>query len=74
MLEAILNLLRKWLGFPDPKEIDEKIIQPLEAHLKRFERRSLSISIFLILLVVVGFCLVIGCLENGFHWKYLLQI
>lgn len=63
MLAYIINLLRRIFSISD---IHEKI--------NLMHRRSLFYFLIMICIELAGFALIAYLLEEGFHWKYLMQI
>lgn len=74
MLGYLYTLLQKLFNFPDLKQIGEGFSQSVNERLKKIERKIFIYFIILLIWQTLGFIFVYGCLESGFHWKYLFQI
>ena len=70
----LLDLFKKLFNFPDLGEIGKGFSSSVHERLKKLEHKLLWYFIIHTLVTVLGFAFVYGCLESGFHWKYLLQV
>ncbi len=74
MFSTLLAILKSWFGWPDLKDIGADIAKPIQEQLRRIERRIKIAIVLTNLFMLLGFAVIMGCLESGFHWKYLLQL
>ncbi len=74
MFAYLYHLLKRLFDFPDLNEIGKGFSKSINEKLKAMEKRALIYFLILLLFQTLGFMFVYGCLESGFHWKYLFQI
>lgn len=74
MFVYLYNLLKRMFNFPDLNKIGEGFSKSINQKLTLMEKKILIYFLILLFIQILGFMFVYGCLESGFHWKYLFQI
>jgi hypothetical protein len=73
MLTYLYSFLQWLFNIPDLKKIGEGFSESIHVQLNRIEKKILIYFIIIMIYTTLGFCIVYGCLESGFKWKYFFQ-
>lgn len=73
-MSFILALLKRIFSFPDLNELGKGFSKSVHHHLNESERKMTIYFVIIILIQLIGFGVVLSCLEDGFHWKYLFKV
>ena len=74
MFTYIYHVLQRLFNFPDLNELGKGFSKSVNDRLIMLEKKISIYFLILFIAQVLGFILICGCLESGFHWKYLFQI
>ena len=74
MLAYVLSLLKKLFNFPDLNDVTAGITKPIRIQLLQLEKKLIIYFLIVIAVQILGFIVILSCLENGFHWKYLFRV
>ncbi len=73
MFQTILTVFKSWFGWPDFKDIGAQFSQPLQNRLDKLERKIWFMVLASNAITICGFIAILACLEDGFHWRYLVK-
>ena len=73
MISYLFTLLKRLFQWPDLQDIGKGFAKPINNQLSDLERKITWYFIIVVGINILGFLVILSCLEDGFHWKYLFK-
>lgn len=72
-MQFFFSMLKKLFNLPDLNDIGKSFSKSLHEHLNDMQKRQFMFFVIQLIVQIAGFISILACLEDGFHWAYLLK-